>query len=110
MFSIAFHNIAIYINNKSSKDLENCIIEHTGQGGHPIKLGNIKSMQSTNEEMCIITARERATLIFTYTLNNETYSSTVYDKIYFTDLSSITISIFEENNTLLFKTMRGNNN
>lgn len=106
MLTISINNVVVSINNKSSKDLEKCTIEHTGEGGHPIKLGNIKSMKSTSEEMCISTSRERSKLIFTYTLNGETYSSTVYDNIFFTDIRPINISIFEENNTLLFKTAR----
>lgn len=36
------HNVSVYVNNNSPMDLENCAIQHNGNGGHPIKLGNIK--------------------------------------------------------------------
>lgn len=96
------NNVVIHVKNNTSMDLEKCTIEHTGNGGHPIKLGNIKSMEKTSEEMCILTSREKSELIFSYTLNGEKYSSTVYDKIIFSDVRPITITITEENNTLIF--------
>ncbi len=106
MFTIAIMNVVVYIKNNSSTDLENCTIEHTGNGGHPIKLGNIKSMRATNEEMCISTLREKSKLIFNYTLNEEKYRSTVYDNITFSDFREIVITITEENNNLVFNTER----
>ena len=100
------NNIVIHVNNNTSLSLEKCTIKHTGKGGHPIKLGSIKPMEKTSEEMCILTSREKSELIFSYALNGETYKSTVYDNIIFSDIRPITITITEENNNLLFNTER----
>ena len=104
------NNIVIYVNNYTSKSLENCTIEHTGKGGHPIKLGSIKPAEKISEEMCILTSTEKSDLIFCYSLNGETYNSTVYNNIIFSDIRPITISIYEENNCLLFNAKQGNVN
>ncbi|MCF0147049.1 MAG: hypothetical protein HUJ77_01485 [Clostridium sp.] len=104
MFNI--HNVSVYVNNNSPVDLENCTIQHNGNGGHPIKLRTIKSMGKTEEEMCIITARERSELIFSYSLNGKNYSLSLYDKIFLTDLSPIIINITSEDNKLIFTTER----
>lgn len=104
------NNIVIHVKNNASVDLEKCTIAHTGKGGHPIKLGNIKSMEKTSEEMCVLTSREKSDLIFSYTLNGETYKSTVYDNIIFSDIRPITITISQENDTLIFNTIHKSNN
>ena len=104
------NNIVIYVNNNTSKTLENCTIEHTGKGGHPIKLGNIKPAEKISEEMCILTSTEKSDLIFSYALNGETVNSNVYNNIIFSDIRPITISIYEENNCLLFNANQGNIN
>ena len=100
------NNVVIHVKINTSMDLEKCTIEHTGKGGHPIKLGNIKSMEKTNEEMCILTSREKSDLIFSYTLNGEKYSSIVYNNIIFSDIRPLTINICENNNNLIFNTER----
>ncbi|GAA0819748.1 MULTISPECIES: hypothetical protein [Clostridium] len=100
------NNVVIHVKNNTSMDLEKCTIEHTGKGGHPIKLGNIKSMEKTNEEMCILTSQEKSDLIFSYTLNGEKYSSIVYNNIIFSDIRPLTINISENNNNLIFNTER----
>ena len=104
------NNIVIHVNNNTSKNLENCTIEHTGKGGHPIKLGNIQPAEKISEEMCILTSTEKSDLVFCYALNGETYNSTVYNNIIFSDIRPITISISEENTRLLFNAKQGNNN
>ena len=104
------NNVVIYINNTTSMDLEKCTIEHTGKGGHPIKLGIIKSIEKTSEEMCILTSREKSELIFSYMLNGEKHSSMVYDNIIFSDTRPISITISKENNTLIFNTEHKSNN
>lgn len=100
------NNIVIYINNYTSKNLENCTIEHTGKGGHPIKLGSIKPAEKISEEMCILTSTAKSDLIFCYSLNGETYNSTVYNNIIFSDIRPITIDITEENGELAFSATR----
>lgn len=100
-----FANLFIYVKNNTSKNLEKATIEHTGKGGHPIKLGTIKAMSNdTSEEMCVLTCREKAELIFSYVLNGTKHSFVVYDNIIFSDLRPLVINISEENGNLIFNT------
>lgn len=105
--TIIFGNLFIYVKNHTSKDLENATIKHTGNGGHPIKLGTIKAMSNdTSEEMYVLTLREKANLVFSYVLNGKTYSSVVYNNIMFPNIRPITITITEENGQLVFTATR----
>lgn len=104
------NNVLIHVNNNSPMNLENCTIKHTGKGGHPIKLGIIKSMDKTSEEMCILTSREKSELIFSYQLNGEDYNLSIYDNIIFSDIRPITITITEKNTNLVFNIDRKSNN
>lgn len=100
-------NIVVYVKNNTSKTFEEATIQHTGPGGHPIKLGTIKSNSPDNkEEICSTTIVNKSELIFSYVLDEEKYSLVVYDDIINTDIRPIVITITEEDNNLVFNTER----
>lgn len=100
-------NIVVYVKNNTSKTLEEVTIQHTGSGGHPIKLGTIKSNSHDNkEEICSTTIVNKSELIFSYVLDENRYSLVVYDDIINTDIRPLIIEITEEDNNLVFNTER----
>ncbi|EEH99363.1 MULTISPECIES: hypothetical protein [Clostridium] len=100
-------NIVVYVNNNTSKILENVTIQHTGPGGHPINLGTIKpNSNDTQEEICSTTIVSKSELLFSYVLGENRYNLVVYDDIINTDIRPIVITITEEDNNLVFNTER----
>lgn len=100
-------NIVVYVNNNTSKILEDVTIQHTGPGGHPINLGTIKpNSNDTQEEICSTTIVSKSELLFSYVLGENRYNLVVYDGIINTDIRPIVITITEEDNNLVFNTER----
>lgn len=100
-------NIVVYVNNNTSKILEDVTIQHTGPGGHPINLGTIKpNSNDTQEEICSTTIVSKSELLFSYVLGENRYNLVVYDDIINTDIRPIVITITEEDNNLVFNTER----
>ncbi|MGV2643547.1 hypothetical protein ACH36K_02270 [Clostridium sp. MB05] len=100
-------NTIVYIKNHTSKKLEEATIEHTGIGGHPIKLGTINAMSNnTSEEVCPPPVMEKSDLIFNYVLNGTNYSSVIQGNITLTDIRPLVIDITEENEQLIFSATR----
>lgn len=100
-------NIVVYVNNNTSKILEDVTIQHTGSGGHPINLGTIKpNSNDTQEEICSTTIVSKSELLFSYVLGENRYNLVVYDDIINTDIRPIVITITEEDNNLVFNTER----
>ncbi|GAA0086097.1 hypothetical protein UT300007_25360 [Clostridium sp. CTA-7] len=100
-------NTIVYVKNHTSYTLEEATIERTGPGGHPIKLGTIKTMENDiKEEICPLSVIEKSDLIFSYMLNGVKYSSTVYGNIIRTDIRPLVIDITEENGKLIFTATR----
>ncbi|WP_291650225.1 hypothetical protein [Clostridium sp.] len=100
-------NIVVYVKNNTSKTLYEVTIQHTGPGGHLIKLGTIESNSHDNkEEICSTMIVNRSELIFSYVLEGNRYSLVVYDDIINTDIRPIVITITEKDNTLVFNTER----
>ncbi|WP_243242081.1 MULTISPECIES: hypothetical protein [unclassified Clostridium] len=100
-------NIIVYVRNNTSKTLEDVTIQHTGPGGHSIKLGTIKpNSNDTQEEICSTTIVNKSELIFSYVLGENRYSLVVYDDVINTDIRPIVITITEEDNNLIFNTER----
>ena len=64
-----------------------------------------KAAAITNFEAGVL-PKEKSDLIFCYSLNGETYNSTVYNNIIFSDIRPITIDITEENGELAFSATR----
>ncbi|MDB1934188.1 hypothetical protein PMY12_09885 [Clostridium tertium] len=100
-------NIVVYVNNNTSKILEDVTIQHTGPGGHPINLGTIKpNSNDTQEEICSTTIVSKSELLFSYVLGENRYNLVVYDDIINADIRPIVITITEEDNNLVFNTER----
>ena len=100
-------NIVVYVNNNTSKILEDVTIQHTGPVGHPINLGTIKpNSNDTQEEICSTTIVSKSELLFSYVLGENRYNLVVYDDIINTDIRPIVITITEEDNNLVFNTER----
>lgn len=100
-------NIVVYVNNNTSKILEDVTIQHTGPGGHPINLGTINpNSNDTQEEICSTTIVSKSELLFSYVLGENRYNLVVYDGIINTDIRPIVITITEEYNNLVFNTER----
>ena len=100
-------NIVVYVNNNTSKILEDVTIQHTGPGGHPINLGTIKpNSNDTQEEICSTTIVSKSELLFSFVLGENRYNLDVYDDIINTDIRPIVITITEEDNNLVFNTER----
>ena len=100
-------NIVVYVNNNTSKILEDVTIQHTGPGGHPINLGTIKpNSNDAQEEICSTTIVSKSELLFSYVLGENRYNLVVYDDIINTDIRPIVITITEEDNNLVFNTER----
>lgn len=100
-------NIVVYVNNNTSKILEDVTIQHTGPGGHPINLGTINpNSNDTQEEICSTTIVSKSELLFSYVLGENRYNLVVYDDIINTDIRPIVITITEEYNNLVFNTER----
>ena len=100
-------NIVVYVNNNTSKILEDVTIQHTGPGGHPINLGTIKpNSNDTQEEICSTTIVSKSELLFSYVRGENRYNLVVYDDIINTDIRPIVITITEEDNNLVFNTER----
>ncbi|MDV4152351.1 hypothetical protein R0131_16110 [Clostridium sp. AL.422] len=100
-------NIAIYVNNNTSKELTDVTIYHTGSGGHPIKLGTIKPNTHDNiEQIASTMITNKSELIFSYTLDDNNYSLVVYDDLINTDIRPLIIEITEESNSLVFNSKR----
>lgn len=100
-------NIVVYVNNNTSKILEDVTIQHTGPGGHPINLGTINpNSNDTQEEICSTTIVSKSELLFSYVLGENRYNLVVYDDIINTDIRPIVITITEEDNNLVFNTER----